>query len=104
MLITVGNSNQWGNEAKVTPHASCCDGHLDITILDNFHNIELPLLATALMAGHCDISHRVHCYTGRNISIKRPHAGAAHFDGDWFNTGDTLDISIRSSALKVLVP
>lgn len=104
VLITVGNSNQWGNEAKVTPHASCCDGHLDITILDNFHNIELPLLATALMAGHCDISHRVHCYTGRNISIKRPHAGAAHFDGDWFNTGDTLDISIRPSALKVLVP
>ena len=48
VLITVGNSNQWGNEAKVTPHASCCDGHLDITILDNFHNIELPLLATAL--------------------------------------------------------
>ena len=104
VLVTVGNSNQWGNNAKVTPHASCHDGILDVTVLDMFHSIELPDLATRLMTGHCDTSHRVHCYKGKHIIIERESPGVAHFDGDWFETGRTLDISIRPAALKVIVP
>ena len=104
VLITAGNSNQWGNNAKVTPYASTCDGLLDLTVLDDFHSIEIPFLASALMTGHCDISRRVHCFTGRHIILKRHHSGTAHFDGDWFETGDILDISILPAALKVLVP
>lgn len=104
VLITVGNSNQWGNEAKVTPHADCGDGLLDITVLDMFHTIELPHLAARLMTGLCDTCRQVHCYTGKHIVITREEKGAAHFDGDWFDAGKVLDINIMPSQLKILVP
>lgn len=103
-LVTVANSNQWGNQAKVAPHADCSDGLLDVTVLDMFHNIEIPDLALKLMAGHCDWSRRVHCYKGRNIVIERPAPGAAHFDGDWFDTTARIEISVEPAALKVIVP
>lgn len=104
VLITVGNSNQWGNEAKVTPHADISDGILDITVLDMFHNIELPHLATMLMVGNCDASSRVHCYRGKSIVIERETDGAVHFDGDWFITGRRIEIDIHPAELKVLAP
>ncbi len=104
VLITVGNSNQWGNEAKVTPHADISDGILDITVLDMFHNIELPHLATMLMVGNCDASSRVHCYRGKSIVIERETDGAVHFDGDWFITGRRIEIEIHPAELKVLAP
>lgn len=104
VLITVGNSNQWGNEAKVTPHADISDGILDITVLDMFHNIELPHLATMLMVGNCDASSRVHCYRGKSIVIERETDGAVHFDGDWFITGKRVEIDIHPAGLKILAP
>ena len=104
VLITMGNSNQWGNEAKVTPHADISDGILDITVLDMFHNIELPHLATMLMVGNCDASSRVHCYRGKSIVIERETDGAVHFDGDWFITGRRIEIDIHPAELKVLAP
>ena len=104
VLITVGNSNQWGNDAKVAPYADCSDGVLDITVLDRFSSLELPDLAIRLMAGHCDSSSKVHCYKGNHIVISREKAGMAHFDGEWFEADKILDISILPSALKVFVP
>lgn len=103
-LITVGNSNQWGNGAKITPHADISDGLLDVTIVDMFNAIEMPELARLLMTGHLDNYSKVHCYKGKNISIIRSATGPAHADGDWFVTGETIDISINPHALKVIVP
>ena len=100
----MGNSNQWGNGAKITPHADISDGLLDVTIVDMFNAIEMPELARLLMTGHLDNYSKVHCYKGKNISIIRSATGPAHADGDWFVTGETIDISILPHALKVIVP
>ena len=103
VLLTVANSNQWGNQAKVAPHADCSDGLLDLTALDMFSSIELPALATLLMTGHCDSSRRVHCYKAREIIIRRPFAAPAHCDGDWFDAPEELRIKIHPQDLKVRV-
>lgn len=104
MFITVGNSNQWGNGAKITPLADSSDGILDITVVDDFKAIELPLLAGQLMTGSAHKSRRVHTYRGRNITIIRPSDGPAHADGDWFSAGRTIEIKVIPHALNVLVP
>ena len=104
VLVTVGNSNQWGNGAKITPRADCGDGMLDVTVLDMFRSVEIPHLAAMLMEGHCDACRQVHCYRGRHIVISRASSGPAHFDGDWFDVGEVLDISVSPSALRILVP
>lgn len=103
-LITIGNSNQWGNGAKITPHADISDGLLDITVVDMFSTIEMPALAHLLMTGHLDHNSKVHCYKGRNISITRSVTGPAHADGDWFITGESIDVSILPGSLNIIVP
>lgn len=103
LFITVGNSDQWGNNAKITPLADCCDGVLDITVVDKFNALELPWLAYRLMTGSVHKSRKVHCYKGKSIRITRQSEGAAHADGDWFIAPKVLDIKILPSALKVIV-
>ena len=103
VFIKVGNSNQWGNGAKITPLADCFDGLLDVTIVDKFSFLEMPVQACRLMTGTVHKSRRVQCYTGKNIRIIRNEEGPAHADGDWFEAPKILDISIIPSALKVLV-
>lgn len=104
IFITVGNSNQWGNGARITPLADLSDGLLDITIVDDFSAIELPWLGGRLMTGSVHKSKRVHTYRGKHIKITRGSDGPAHADGDWFYTGTILEIALRHKALKVLVP
>lgn len=104
MFITVGNSNQWGNGAKITPLADSSDGILDITVVEGFKAIELPWLAGRLMTGSVHKSRRVHTYRGRNIIIDRSSEGPAHADGDWFEAGQRLEINVIPHALDVLVP
>ena len=104
MFITVGNSNQWGNGAKITPLADSSDGILDITVVDDFMAIEFPVLAGLLMTGSAHKSSRVHTYRGKSICIERSCEGPAHADGDWFEAGKTIDIKVIPNALDVLVP
>lgn len=103
-LITVGNSNQWGNGAKITPHADSHDGVLDVTIAEMFHTIDIPALGGLLLTGHIDKSHRVHCLKGKHITIHRNVPGPAHADGDWFEAGELIEIQVIPSAFRVLVP
>ena len=103
LFITVGNSDQWGNNAKITPLADCCDGILDITIVEKFGVLEMPWLALRLMTGTLQRSRKVHCYKGKEVRIIRECEGAAHADGDWFMESATLNIKIHPSTLKVIV-
>lgn len=103
-LLTIGNSSQWGNNAKIAPLADISDGVLDITAVDRFSVIEMPVLAALLMTGRLDKNSLVHCYRGRHIKILRPTGGPAHADGDWFSAGTSLDIRILPHSLNVLVP
>jgi YegS/Rv2252/BmrU family lipid kinase len=103
-LITVANSSQWGNGAKIAPLADISDGLLDVTIADMFTSVEMPALACLLMTGHLDMSHRIHCHKGRDIRISRKASGPAHADGDWFEAGTEIEIHVIPRALNVLVP
>ena len=103
-LLTIGNSSQWGNNAKIAPLADISDGVLDITAVDRFSVIEMPVLATLLMTGRLDKNSRVHCYRGCHIKISRPVKGPAHADGDWFSAGTELEVRILPHSLNVIVP
>lgn len=103
-LITVGNSSQWGNNARITPLADISDGVLDVTVVDMFSTIEMPALGYLLMTGRLDRNSNVHCYRGKHIRITRKVSGPAHADGDWFNAGTELDIKVLPGTLKVIIP
>lgn len=117
VLITCGNSSQWGNGARITPLAKSDDGLLDVTVLKMFHSVEIPVLVWRLMTGSLHKSRRTICLRGKSIDIhcsgpvgsagpgnNVPMTFPAHFDGDWFAAGPDLEIRIMPDSLRVLVP
>lgn len=104
VLITVGNANQWGNQARITSLASVQDGLLDVCIVSPFKTIEIPVLATKLLSGRIHTSRRVQMSRGKEITIHRKQEGPAHFDGDPFMMGKDIHFTARQAALQVMVP
>jgi YegS/Rv2252/BmrU family lipid kinase len=46
LMITISNSNQFGNQVRIAPQASICDGLLDVVIANNMSKIRFLLNAT----------------------------------------------------------
>ena len=104
VIITVGNANQWGNEARIVPKASLRDGLLDVTVVEPFATWEIPALAARLMTGKADSSRRVRSFRSARVHIRRDHPAPAHCDGDPFEAGVGLSFEIDPGALDVVVP
>ena len=104
VIITVGNANQWGNEARIVPHASLQDGLLDVTVVEPFATWEIPGLAARLMTGKADTSRRVRTFRSAHVQIHRDQPAPVHFDGDPFKAGVDLKMEIVPSSLQVVVP
>jgi len=103
-MITVGNVNQWGNNAKITPNASVTDGLFDITIVEPFRTWEVPALALQLLTGRADKSRRTVCLRGASVDIHRESPGVIHYDGDPCEEGKDINIRIIPGGLKMAVP
>ena len=104
VIITVGNANQWGNEARIVPRASLQDGLLDVTVVEPFATWEIPVLAARLMTGKADTSRHVRSFRGTQVHIRRDHPAPAHCDGDPFRAGVGMSFEIDPGALDVVVP
>ena len=104
LFITVGNANQWGNNARIAPKASLCDGMLDVMVVQPFSTAEIPELALRLMAGKADTSHHVRSFRSTHVHIHRDHPGPAHFDGDPFEAGTEMEWDLLPKALSVVIP
>ena len=104
VIITVGNANQWGNEARIVPKASLRDGLLDVTVVEPFATWEIPVLAARLMTGKADTSRHVRSFRSTHVHIRRDHPGPAHWDGDPFEAGVDLQMEMKPGTLRVVVP
>ena len=104
VFVTVGNANQWGNQARITSLASVRDGLLDVTVVAPFHTWEIPVLATKLLDGRAHTSRRVTLLRGRQVTVVREKEGPAHYDGDPCMKGKEIHYEIVPAALHVRVP
>ena len=101
-LVSINNSNQWGNGVKVAPQARTDDGLLDVTIVKMFHTVEAPVMLARLLDGTFWKSVRVEHFKASSVSILRESDGPAHCDGEYMEAGPKLEISIIPAALKVI--
>lgn len=104
VMVSVGNSNQWGNMARITPLASVSDGKLDVTVIKPFRTIDIPLLAARLMLGRMDRSRKAECLRGSRITLRRSSEAPAHFDGDPCMMGPEIVWETMPAALDVMIP
>jgi len=103
-IITIANSSQYGNDAKIAPHASVQDGLLDVVTIADISLLRAPFIAMRLFRGTIDRSSAVTTTRGREITIRRAAPGPVHLDGEPFTMAEILNIRVRPASLKVLLP
>lgn len=104
VMVTVGNSNQWGNRARIASLASVQDGLLDLVVVKPFKTWEIPFLAAKLMLGFIHTSRRVFTVEGKHITVDRPSPGPVHIDGDPVSKGTHIEVEVVPGTLLVLAP
>jgi YegS/Rv2252/BmrU family lipid kinase len=104
-LVVVANSKQWGNEARIAPLASVCDGLLDVSIVTAIPHLgSLPGMLRRLFAGTLQESAQLKLLRGAVVTIERTDEGPAHFDGEAVMLPARLVFSVKPLSLRVLVP
>ena len=102
-LMTCANASQYGNNVYIAPHASLCDGMMDVAVIEPFgFNGTVPLVVQLLMRRIDDNKHvrRLKC---RKIHIRRSAPGIIHVDGDVVNADKELCVEMIHNGLCVLV-
>lgn len=102
--ITVANSNQYGNDARVAPHASLQDGLLDIVSIAKPALASVPIMAFRMFRGSFDRAEEVKTRQARALVIRRSSGGPAHVDGEPIHLPEELRIELKPLSLRVLVP
>jgi len=103
MLVTFANSNQYGYNAIIAPHASLQDGLLDTCILNRPPLPALPAFVGMLMHGHLDRSRYLTEIQSAHITVERSSAGVVNIDGEPVMMDALLDVRILPQSLNIIV-
>ncbi len=92
LLISVANSDQYGNAAIIAPGARVDDGVLDLVALRPVGVFSACVLGARLFLGTMDRSRSVRRLRGERFVIERPAAGLVHTDGETHMTGTRVEV------------
>lgn len=102
--IAIANASQYGNNARIAPLASLCDGLLDIVLVHAMPLWRVPFVTARIFAGSLQHSSDVTMRRGRHIVLRRNTEGAAHLDGEPVTLPAELTIRIVPQSLRILLP
>jgi diacylglycerol kinase family enzyme len=103
LLVTIANSPQFGNDARIAPFARLDDGRLDLIIYEEVSRLATIRAVPRLFAGGLE---RVRGLTMRQIEKGRIESDAPmtfHVDGEPVEGGPALDVRVLPHALRVVV-
>ena len=80
--LTVANTGQYGNNARIAPLASVRDGLLDVVLVGDVGLLAAVALGARLFTGSIHRSRAVTTIRAREVIIRRATAGPAHLDGE----------------------
>lgn len=104
LLMSVANSDQYGNRAFIAPGASVTDGQLDLIAIKPVGLLSAACLAARLLAGNLNRSVHVERISGRHFIINRESVGWIHTDGEVHEEPASIEVTVASKSLNVLVP
>lgn len=104
LLVTVANSDQYGNNARIAPGAHVDDGLLDLVAIRPTNLIGLAAMAPALFLGNIDQSRRVLRIRGASFTVERSGPGIIHTDGETHEAGAVVNVRVNPRSLRILVP
>jgi diacylglycerol kinase (ATP) len=104
LIVSVANSDQYGNNCYIAPGASVTDGLLDFTAIKPVNFWQALPLARRLFAGSIGGSPHVTRLRAAQFTFERTTSGLIHTDGEPHQTEAIVAVAVRPQSLKVLVP
>lgn len=104
MMVSIANSEQFGNGARVAPGARIDDGLLDLVAVEPVGLAGACLLGARLFLGTFDRSPRVRRWSGARFIVERAAPDIIHTDGEPCPAEATVEIKAHPRSLRVLVP
>ncbi len=104
LLVTIANSDQYGNNARIAPRARVDDGQLDLVAIRAISLGQAAALVPRLFLGNLDRSPHVLRLPGPRFTIARRERGLIHTDGETHLTDARVVVDVRPQSLRVIVP
>ena len=102
LLITFANASQFGNNARIAPHALVNDGTLQMVIVKPFPKIAIGYLASLLFHGLVDTSSYVETIPFQHLSVRSRTPLRGHVDGEPEQLPNAFEVSVVPNALQVV--
>lgn len=103
-LVAVANSDQYGNDCYIAPHARVDDGRLDLTLLRKLTVFNALPLTERLFTKRIDGSPSIVRLRSTRFLIERDAPGLLHTDGEVFSCDRQVEVAVRPASLKIVVP
>lgn len=111
-LISIANSNQFGNHFMIAPKASLNDGLLDIVIVQKMNKVRLPFAIFRQIRGNNKLHQLVEDLKSKNIlyfqapslTIRNLKHAPFHIDGEPRTTQEEFKIDIIPKCFKLIQP
>ena len=103
VLVTIANSAQFGNGARIAPGAKVDDGLLDLVVVGERSRLRTCLQLPRLFNG--TIGQTAGCTMSRirHATIESDHPMSFHVDGEPVSGGKSLHVRVHPGALRVAV-
>ena len=103
-VVAFANSSQFGNNARIAPHASVCDGELDISFVRKVSFIQALGFAYKMFTGNLNKSGFVKIIKGREITLRFSKPMAFHIDGEAMIPANEFEVKINPASIRLLIP
>lgn len=104
LVVTVANSDQYGNNARIAPGARVNDGQLDLVVVKPMGLFRLACAVPRLFLGSIDRVPAIMRVQASEFVIERAAPGVVHTDGETHDAPARLVVRAQPGSLRVLVP
>ena len=111
-LISIANSNQFGNNVTIAPQAKLNDGLLDVIVVQKMHKVKLPYAVLKQLSGNNkmqqlveDMEHKnIIYFQTPNLEISNLKLAPLHIDGEAVPTAQHLWVKVLPNYFTLFVP
>lgn len=111
-FISIANSNQFGNNVTIAPHANLSDGLLDVVIVQKMNKVRLPFAVLKQMRGNNKLQQLVDDinkkpvlnFQTEGLTIKNLKLAPLHVDGEPRDTESEFKIEVLKHSFELMHP
>jgi len=102
-LISFANASQYGNDFKISPNASVCDGLIDFVIVKEFSKWKIPFFLYTIAKGKAHLHEYIELIQAKEMIIEAK-SNLLHLDGEPKKFNSPITIKIHPKTLKIFSP